>query len=55
MITPEVRDAALAGIDRAYFWICGLIAAAAGVLLVQPPHRGRRGSGGARAARASAR
>ena len=24
-ITPEVRDAALAGIDRAYFWICGLI------------------------------
>ena len=24
-ITPEVRDAALAGIDRAYFWIAGLI------------------------------
>lgn len=24
-ITPEVRDAALAGIDRAYFWICGLL------------------------------
>lgn len=24
-LTPEVRDAALAGIDRAYFWICGLI------------------------------
>lgn len=26
-LTPEVRDAALAGIDRAYFWICGLILA----------------------------
>ena len=25
VVTPEVRDAALAGIDRAYFWICGLI------------------------------
>lgn len=25
VITPEVRDAALAGIDRAYFWICGLL------------------------------
>jgi len=24
-ITPEVRATALAGIDRAYFWICGLI------------------------------
>jgi FHS family L-fucose permease-like MFS transporter len=24
-ITPEVRAAALAGIDRAYFWICGLL------------------------------
>jgi len=24
-ITPEVREAALAGIDRAYFWICGLL------------------------------
>lgn len=24
-LTPEVRDAALAGIDRAYFWICGLL------------------------------
>jgi len=24
-VTPEVREAALAGIDRAYFWICGLI------------------------------
>ena len=24
-ITPEVRGAALAGIDRAYFWICGLL------------------------------
>jgi FHS family L-fucose permease-like MFS transporter len=24
-ITPEVREAALAGIDRAYFWIAGLI------------------------------
>ena len=24
-ITPQVRDAALAGIDRAYFWICGLL------------------------------
>src|SRR5204863_6240153 len=23
-LTPQVRDAALAGIDRAYFWICGL-------------------------------
>lgn len=29
VITPEVRDAALAGIDTAYFWICGLIAALA--------------------------
>jgi FHS family L-fucose permease-like MFS transporter len=26
-ITPEVRDAALAGIDRAYFWVCGLLLA----------------------------
>jgi FHS family L-fucose permease-like MFS transporter len=26
-ITPEVRAAALAGIDRAYFWICGLLIA----------------------------
>ena len=25
VVTPEVRAAALAGIDRAYFWICGLI------------------------------
>jgi FHS family L-fucose permease-like MFS transporter len=25
VVTPEVRDAALAGIDRAYFWIAGLI------------------------------
>jgi len=25
-LTPEVREAALAGIDRAYFWIAGLIA-----------------------------
>ncbi|MEL1249286.1 MFS transporter [Aurantiacibacter gilvus] len=25
-ITPEARDAALAGIDKAYFWICGLLA-----------------------------
>jgi MFS transporter, FHS family, L-fucose permease len=25
-ITPAVRDAALSGIDRAYFWICGLLA-----------------------------
>src|SRR5688500_7072788 len=25
VITPEAREAALAGIDRAYFWICGLI------------------------------
>jgi FHS family L-fucose permease-like MFS transporter len=25
-LTPEVRAEALAGIDRAYFWICGLIA-----------------------------
>ena len=25
VVTPEVREAALAGIDRAYFWICGLI------------------------------
>ncbi|RIV80136.1 MFS transporter [Aurantiacibacter xanthus] len=25
-ITPEARDAALAGIDRAYFWIFGLLA-----------------------------
>jgi len=25
VITPEVRAAALAGIDRAYFWICGLL------------------------------
>lgn len=24
-ITPEVRAAALGGIDRAYFWICGLL------------------------------
>ncbi|MBT2135757.1 MFS transporter [Croceibacterium sp. LX-88] len=24
-ITPDVRAAALAGIDRAYFWICGLL------------------------------
>lgn len=24
-ITPAVRDAALGGIDRAYFWICGLL------------------------------
>lgn len=24
-LTPEVRAAALAGIDRAYFWICGLL------------------------------
>ncbi|WP_120076558.1 MFS transporter [Aurantiacibacter odishensis] len=24
-INPEARDAALAGIDRAYFWICGLL------------------------------
>ena len=24
-ITPEIRDNALAGIDRAYFWICGLL------------------------------
>ena len=30
VITPVVRAAALAGIDRAYFWICGLIIAAAG-------------------------
>lgn len=26
-ITAQVRDAALAGIDRAYFWICGLLIA----------------------------
>lgn len=26
-ITPEVRSAALAGIDSAYFWLCGLILA----------------------------
>ncbi len=26
-ITAEVRDAALGGIDRAYFWICGLLVA----------------------------
>jgi len=26
-ITPEIRDAALGGIDRAYFWICGLLLA----------------------------
>jgi MFS transporter, FHS family, L-fucose permease len=26
-VTPQVRDAALAGIDRAYFWICGLLLA----------------------------
>lgn len=26
-LTPEVREAALAGIDRAYFWICGLLVA----------------------------
>lgn len=26
-LTPEVREAALAGIDRAYFWICGLLIA----------------------------
>jgi FHS family L-fucose permease-like MFS transporter len=25
LITPEVRAEALAGIDRAYFWICGLL------------------------------
>ncbi|HEY6815826.1 MAG TPA: MFS transporter [Croceibacterium sp.] len=25
VVTPQVRDAALAGIDRAYFWIAGLI------------------------------
>jgi FHS family L-fucose permease-like MFS transporter len=25
VITPEVRAQALAGIDRAYFWICGLL------------------------------
>jgi MFS transporter, FHS family, L-fucose permease len=25
VVTPEVREAALAGIDRAYFWIAGLI------------------------------
>ena len=25
VVTPEVREAALAGIDRAFFWICGLI------------------------------
>jgi FHS family L-fucose permease-like MFS transporter len=25
VVTPDVRDAALAGIDRAYFWIAGLI------------------------------
>jgi FHS family L-fucose permease-like MFS transporter len=25
VVTPEVRAAALAGIDRAYFWICALI------------------------------
>ncbi|MBS7671171.1 MFS transporter [Croceicoccus gelatinilyticus] len=24
-VTPAARDAALAGIDRAYFWICGLL------------------------------
>jgi MFS transporter, FHS family, L-fucose permease len=28
-ITPEVRAQALAGIDSAYFWLCGLIAALA--------------------------
>jgi len=28
-ITPEVRAEALAGIDSAYFWLCGLIAALA--------------------------
>jgi len=28
-ITPEIRAQALAGIDSAYFWICGLIAALA--------------------------
>lgn len=26
-VTPEVRAAALGGIDRAYFWICGLLIA----------------------------
>jgi len=25
VVTPEVREATLAGIDRAYFWICGLL------------------------------
>lgn len=29
VITPEVRAEALAGIDSAYFWLCGLIAALA--------------------------
>ena len=29
VITPEIRADALAGIDSAYFWICGLIAALA--------------------------
>jgi FHS family L-fucose permease-like MFS transporter len=29
VITPEIRANALAGIDSAYFWICGLIAALA--------------------------
>ena len=29
VVTPEVRAQALAGIDSAYFWICGLIAALA--------------------------
>ncbi|MDG2536018.1 MFS transporter [Sphingomonas sp. HITSZ_GF] len=29
VITPEIRAEALAGIDSAYFWICGLIAALA--------------------------
>ncbi|OSZ66884.1 MFS transporter, partial [Sphingomonas sp. IBVSS2] len=29
VITPEIRAQALAGIDSAYFWICGLIAALA--------------------------
>ncbi len=29
VVTPEIRAQALAGIDSAYFWICGLIAALA--------------------------
>jgi FHS family L-fucose permease-like MFS transporter len=54
-ITPEVRDAALAGIDRAYFWICGLIVLLLGffwfsrrtVAAAAPPPAGARKGMGA--------